>query len=76
MTKREEIATHIDMAILGVVVNIRANPDGDYGALIQEARRLIVGYLHSQGVVIKGDDQPQGYEAVGAGTRVEPLVRE
>ena len=68
MTKQEEIRDginqQIELAILGVVVNALSNPNGDYGLLIQEARREIVKYEDSQGVVIKVDRDLPSTEGV------------
>lgn len=50
---REGINQQIELAILGVAVNVGCNPDGDIGGLVREARKLIVGMLHKKGVVIK-----------------------
>lgn len=55
MDIREEIYQQIELAILGVAVNVGCNPDGDIGGLVIEARKAIVGMLHSKDVVRKVD---------------------
>jgi len=53
MSKREEIAQQIELAIVGVVVASKFTED--YDGLIREARIAIMEELSKRGVVIKVD---------------------
>jgi len=80
MTKQEEIRAEInqqiELAILGVVVNVGSNPLQDYGGLIRVARKEIIKYLRSQGVVIKGQCLGVSHPHLAAYYTVEPLIEE
>lgn len=50
---KQEINKRIELAILGVVINVQANPNGDYGTLIQETRKEIIKITVNKSIKIQ-----------------------